>query len=431
MIVGINSLRIARVTSTKREASIIPVPKVSAPSIHADFRPISITPVLTRVMERTVVQQFLYPAFRSAPMSSSLSDQFAFRPTGSPAAALISLISTITTMLLSNPFVAVISLDFSKAFDTVRHFTLLEKLAKLDLPVNVFNWLVDFFDGHSHCTKYRGQASMLKVISASIIQGSAIGPASYVINACDLKVVDSVNKLVKFADDTYLVIPASHVDSRTAELDNVETWALRNNLTLNRGKSREILFVDKKRRRQFDEPLGLPDVNRVTSLKVLGVTWTKGLSVSDHVSGVISSCSQSLYALKILRVHGMCDVALQAVYRSVVLAKLTYASSAWWGFSTASDRQRIDGFLRRSQRFGFCSSAMPSFIELCESADDQLFTKINANEHHTLHSLLPDITPAARNYNLRTRLHNKQLPDRSGHLSDSNFITRLLFKDIY
>jgi hypothetical protein len=74
---------------------------------------------------------------------------------------------------------------------------------------------------------------------------------------------------------------------------------------------------------------------------------------------------------------------------------------------------------------------MPSFSEQCESADDQLFTKINNNEHHTLHSLLPDIAPAGLNYNLRTRIHNKQLPDRSGHLSDSNFVTRLLYKDIY
>ena len=48
-------------------------------------------------------------------------------------------------MLLSNPYVAVISLDFSKAFDTVRHSTLLEKLAQLNMPANAYNWLVDFF----------------------------------------------------------------------------------------------------------------------------------------------------------------------------------------------------------------------------------------------------------------------------------------------
>jgi hypothetical protein len=81
-------------------------------------------------------------------------------------------------MLLSNPYVIVISLDFSKAFDTVRHSILLEKLAHLDMPDNVYNWLVDFFSGLSHCTDYRGQTSMLQSITANIIQGSSTGSAS-------------------------------------------------------------------------------------------------------------------------------------------------------------------------------------------------------------------------------------------------------------
>jgi len=56
-------------------------------------------------------------------------------------------------------FVVVISLDFSKAFDTVRHFMLLSKLAELDLPTLVYNWLVDFFIGHSHHTVFSGYVS--------------------------------------------------------------------------------------------------------------------------------------------------------------------------------------------------------------------------------------------------------------------------------
>jgi len=94
------------------------------------------------------IDRFLYPAFLS-PQTLSFSDQFAFRPTGSPAAAIISLLHTVTSMPLSNPYVIVISLDFSKAFDTVRHSTLLEKLAQLDMPDEVYNWLVDFFSGHA------------------------------------------------------------------------------------------------------------------------------------------------------------------------------------------------------------------------------------------------------------------------------------------
>ena len=106
----------------------------------------------------------------------SFSDQFAFRPTGSPAAAIITLLHLITNSRLTNPYVIVISLDFSKAFDTVRHSTLLEKLAQLDIPDKVYNWLVDFFRGHMHSTVYHGRTSALKSINASIIQGSGIGP---------------------------------------------------------------------------------------------------------------------------------------------------------------------------------------------------------------------------------------------------------------
>ena len=289
-------------------------------------------------MERTVVSRFLYPAFHSPPPTLNFSDQFAFRPSGSPAAAIISLLDTVTTMLLSNPYVIVISLDFSKAFDTVRHSTLLEKLAQLDIPNNVYNWLVDFFSGHSHCTMYRSQMSALKSITASIIQGSGIGPAAYVANAGDLAAVTPGNSMCKFADDTYLVIPASNVDSRAAEVDNVETWARTNNLTLNRSKTLEIVFHDTRRRRQVDPPPTLPGIVRATSMKILGVTLTNGLSASDHVRGVISSSAQTLYALRVLRAHGMCDTALQAIYRSVVLVNPHQALAAYISLATMTDR---------------------------------------------------------------------------------------------
>ena len=104
----------------------------------------------------------------------------------------------------------------------------------MHIPDNVYNWLVNFFADHSHCTVYRGTKSALLNISASIIQGSGLGPASYVVNAADLKPVTSDNQLVKYADDTYLIIPAKNKDYRQKELDNIESWARANNLNLNR-----------------------------------------------------------------------------------------------------------------------------------------------------------------------------------------------------
>jgi len=84
----------------------------------------------------------------------------------------------VTHLLLTNPYVIVIALDFNKAFDTVHH-TLLDKIAQLDLPEpdHIYNRLVNFFNGHSHQTKYGNVMSAFKSISANIIQGSALGPA--------------------------------------------------------------------------------------------------------------------------------------------------------------------------------------------------------------------------------------------------------------
>ena len=77
---------------------------------------------------------------------------------------------------------------------------------------------------------------MLQAISASIVQGSAVGPASYVVNASDLKAVTAGNVLCKYADDTYAIIPSDNVHTRTDELDSVKAWANVNNLRLNLAK---------------------------------------------------------------------------------------------------------------------------------------------------------------------------------------------------
>ena len=122
---------------------------------------------------------------------------------------------------------------------------------------------------------------------------------------------------------------------------------------------------------------------------------------------------------------------IHAVFRSVVVAKIFYASRAWSGFVTATDRQRVDAFLRHSKRCGFCPPDLPSFDELVEDTDDKLFNKINNNVEHLLHSLLPPPAVAPDHYELRQRVHNRSLPTCTGRLTDSNFINRLLFKDIY
>jgi hypothetical protein len=179
-----------------KAASISPVPKISKPLTPADYRPISITPILSRVMERIIVRDQIYPSLQCPPQGLTFDDQFAFRPTGSTTAALIKLIHEITAMLENNSYVIVYAIDFSKAFDTIRHSELLDKYSRMELPDCIYNWLVDFFRDHSHCSRYAGLVSSFIGISASIIQGSAAGPASYVVTGSDLRPVTSGNSMV-------------------------------------------------------------------------------------------------------------------------------------------------------------------------------------------------------------------------------------------
>ena len=86
-------------------------------------------------------------------------------------------------MLDENDFVHVFSFDFSKALETVRHASLMTKFAQLEIPDCVYNWVNDFFDNHAHCMKYAGLVSAVVTIYVSVIQGSALGPTSYIVTA--------------------------------------------------------------------------------------------------------------------------------------------------------------------------------------------------------------------------------------------------------
>ena len=208
------------------ESSIItPVAKSSKPAQCADFRPISVTPLLSRLMEKIVVSNFLYPALINPKCEQLFWEQFAFRPTGSTTSALISLIHHISSLLQNYPYVHMFALDFSKAFDTVRHSTLAAKRADLPIEDEVHNWVLEFLDDRVHCTKFGGIISTERRINASIVQGSGIGPVSYVICASDLHALHTGNAFDKYADDSYLVVPSINSSTIPDEFQHISDWA--------------------------------------------------------------------------------------------------------------------------------------------------------------------------------------------------------------
>ena len=231
-----------------KNSRIAPVPKISNPVTHSDYRPISVTPVLSRILEKIIVRTFIYPALTDPRPPCSFIDQHAFRPTGSTSTALIHLLHVIISLLAHEPYVRLIVLDFSKAFDSARHSTFAEKLSCLNMPDNIYNWFINFLPRRSHQTCFDKILSEVAEINASFVQGSGIGPSSYDVAASDLRALHQGNLMLKYADDSDLVVPASNSDTVESELNHVEAWASDNNLNLNRGKSFEIIFFSGRAR---------------------------------------------------------------------------------------------------------------------------------------------------------------------------------------
>jgi len=92
---------------------------------------------------------------------------------------------------------------------------------------------------------------------------------------------------------------------------------------------------------------------------------------------------------------------------------------------------RINLLLERAKRYGYCMPDLPTFEELCDTADDQLFNKTVSNSVHVLHTALPPPSTASQHYNLRRRTHTLSLPEHFTYLSDCNSITRMLHKHSY
>jgi len=112
----------------------------------------------------------------------------------------------------------------------------------------------------------------------------------------------------------------------------------------------------------------------------------------------------------------------------VDVARLMYAASSWRGLTKASDRQRINLVIDRARRHGYCSPDLPTFDDLCDAAGDELFAIAARLSNHVLHALLPPPSTASQRYDLRQRIHSLQLPQHSTHLSDCNFLMRMLYK---
>jgi len=401
---------------------VSPVEKTSNPTSLTDFRPISVTSILSRLTEKMVVKNWLMPAIPDG----YLDDQFGFRPTGSTTCALVYLTHHVTEILETNSYVRCLCVDFSKAFDVVDHNILSAKLAQLHLPAQIFQWLLSFLTGRTQQVKVGTEMSEARPINRGTIQGSGIGPTDFIVMASDLRALSrTVNKLFKYADDTTLLVP-EHTDfSLEDEFMELKRWSENNKMILNLLKTKEIVF-HRPNPSLYIPPVPLSDIERVKSVKLLGVYLSDTLRFDEHVKYVLTVCGQRLYLLKTLRGQGLSRGHINTVFQSLIISRLAYAIPAWGGFLLQHQINKIDSFLARAFRFGYTLEQTTLSNILCE-ADEKLYNSVQ-NPKHCIHGLLP---PEKKLQTVLRKSHCFQLPNCHYKMFKDSFINRVVFKDAY
>jgi hypothetical protein len=396
------------------------IPKVHSPLELGDFRPISVTPILSRLVEKLVIRQWLRPAIPN----SIIADQFAFKPTGSTTAALVYLMHHVTKLLETNGYVRCLLVDFSKAFDIVDQAIIVRKLSMLPLPWNIINWIISFLTDRKIQLKRGDIISHPKQINRGIVQGSGIGPTLYIVHESDLIPMSLVNILLKYADDTNLLVPENTDITLSQEFDNIKTWAFHNKMIINFNKTKELVFYRPNPYHSV-HPLPVDDIEQLLEAKVLGVFINGKFHFDSHLQFLMRQCSQRLYLLKMLRKQGLAPKQLGIVFQALIISRIQYAISAWGGFVHSDWKRKIDAFLLRAHRSGLCTNL--TFDTLLFAADQTLFTSICNNEH-CLHHILPAIK--SNQYDLRNRGHELKLPEYKTLLYKKSFLPRHLFQTV-
>lgn len=319
-------------------------------------------------------------------------------------------------------------IDFSRAFDSVSHTILLDKLSMYGCPQVVISWLANFLTDRTQSVASFSGISNKLAITRSIIQGSGIGPTAFIAMIADLQPSHKTTKLCKYADDLTVVIPGSLSFHGNDEIENIKLWAIQNKLFINTAKSKEIVLRRPRSLRNANQPAVLCNIEQVNEVKLLGVWFNHHLSFSVHVDRILAVVNQRFYLLNRLRRQGLDPFGLSVVFNALIISKLLYACQAFSGFLSASDLCRLQTSLNKAYRYEL-TTVKYDIKMLFEERDFHLFKQIQQHPGHCLHELLPSERDNHGRF-LRSRGHQYALPLVTTSFHKSSFVNRCLFEFI-
>lgn len=334
------SLSQAVVPTCFKATTIIPVPKKPPPSVFNDYCPVALTPIVMKCFERIVMQHIK----TILPPSLDLF-KFAYRANRSTDDAVsTALYLALSHLETKDPYVRMLFIDFSSAFNTIIPQQLIQKLDRLGLNTSLCNWLLDFLTGRPQAVRVGKNTSSTITMNTGAPQGCVLSSLLFTLLTHDCTPMYSTNHFVKFADDTTVVGLISNNDKTNYrnEVCQLARWCSDNSLSLNVEKTMEIV-VDFRRVRTQHPPLTINSaaVERVSSTKFLGVHITKDISWTINTASLVKKAQQCLYFLRKLRKARVPVPIMRSFYCGTIESILSSCIIVWFGNCTIHNQKSL------------------------------------------------------------------------------------------
>ena len=319
--------------------------------LASNYRPVSLTSILCKIMEKIIRKRIIAHMDRFNLFSVN---QFGFLNGRSTSLQLLKVLDSWTDILDTGGVIDAIYMDFMKAFDKVPHVRLMKKLRSYGISNKICAWVENFLSDRKQCVQVNGQKSKWHSVTSGIPQGSVLGPVLFVIFINDLP--DCVESDVYlFADDTKIyreITSDNDIQGIQNDLNNLFTWSKTWLLKFHPDKCK-VLCVSQKSSdvneytmRTYDG--GVTTLENVSSEKDIGVTIDCNLNFVKHIQTQVNKANQICGLMRRSFLH-LDNKTFSLLYKALVRPHVEYASSVWSPYKK-KDIETIENVQRRATR---------------------------------------------------------------------------------
>ena len=339
-----NSMSVGRIPDDWKKAIITPISKGGLASDVCNYRPISLTSVACKIMERVIVQHLLSYLYQHGLISRQ---QHGFLLRKSTTTNLLETINDWTLAIDGRDGVVTAYIDFAKAFDSVSHPKLYHKLQGYGISGSMLAWIKDFLSARFQCTRVGDSVSTVEYLISGVIQGSCLGPILFVLYINDIvQLFDECCTCKLYADDLKLYMHMKSPDCATMfqkHLDKLVVWSKHWQLKIAYKKCSIMQLGN-----TINNPVFYLDsdiLTNVDTVKDLGILVDCRLKFECHINKIVARAS--IRANLIHKCFLSKDIStMTRAFTTYVRPLLEYASCVWSPCSI-KDVKRIESVQRR------------------------------------------------------------------------------------